>query len=88
MTFIEGTRKFLDAFPSADAGNVGCIGASYGGFTTMMLQTRTDIFKTAIAHAGISDITSYWGRRILGLFLQFGGCKEQLPMEPKGYLCR
>ncbi len=63
---IDGTKKFLEAHPTADADNVGCIGASYGGFTTMMLQTRTDIFKTAISHAGISDITSYWGEGYWG----------------------
>ncbi|QZE15677.1 prolyl oligopeptidase family serine peptidase [Halosquirtibacter laminarini] len=63
---IAGTKQFLKAHPSADAKNVGCIGASYGGFTTMMLQTRTDIFKTAISHAGISDITSYWGEGYWG----------------------
>ncbi|MDC1105910.1 prolyl oligopeptidase family serine peptidase [Prolixibacteraceae bacterium] len=63
---IQGTKSFLDSHPSADAKNVGCIGASYGGFTTMMLQTRTDLFKTAISHAGISDITSYWGEGYWG----------------------
>lgn len=76
---IEGTRKFLDAFPSADAGNVGCIGASYGGFTTMMLQTRTDIFKTAIAHAGISDITSYWGEGYWGYSYSSAAAKNSYP---------
>ena len=58
---IDGTKEFLATHKNADASNVGCLGASYGGFTTMLLQTRTDIFKTAISHAGISDITSYWG---------------------------
>jgi len=58
---IDGTKEFLATHKNADAANVGCLGASYGGFTTMLLQTRTDIFKTAISHAGISDITSYWG---------------------------
>ncbi|MGM0529753.1 MAG: prolyl oligopeptidase family serine peptidase [Bacteroidota bacterium] len=63
---IEGTKKFLDAHPSADEDNVGAIGASYGGYTTMMLQTQTDIFKTAVAHAGISSISSYWGEGYWG----------------------
>lgn len=76
---IEGTRKFLSAHPSADAGNVGCIGASYGGFTTMMLQTRTDIFKTAIAHAGISDITSYWGEGYWGYSYSAGATRGSYP---------
>ncbi|MDX9728980.1 MAG: S9 family peptidase [Bacteroidales bacterium] len=76
---IEGTKKFLAAFPSADAANVGCIGASYGGFTTMMLQTRTDIFRTAIAHAGISDISSYWGEGYWGYSYSSGATKGSYP---------
>ena len=76
---IEGTKLFLEAHPSADKENVGCIGASYGGYTTMMLQTRTDIFKTAIAHAGISDITSYWGEGYWGYSYSAGATKESYP---------
>jgi dipeptidyl aminopeptidase/acylaminoacyl peptidase len=63
---IEGTKKFLEAHPSADENNVGAIGASYGGYTTMYLQTQTDIFKTAVSHAGISSISSYWGEGYWG----------------------
>jgi dipeptidyl aminopeptidase/acylaminoacyl peptidase len=37
------------------------MGASYGGFMTQYLQTRTDIFAAAMSHAGISSIASYWG---------------------------
>lgn len=80
---IEGTKKFLAAFPSADAGNVGCIGASYGGFTTMTLQTRTDIFKTAIAHAGISDITSYWGEGYWGYSYSSAATRNSYPWNRK-----
>ncbi|MCE5346124.1 MAG: S9 family peptidase [Bacteroidales bacterium] len=80
---IEGTRKFLEAFPSADSENTGCIGASYGGFTTMMLQTRTDIFKTAIAHAGISDITSYWGEGYWGYSYSSGATRNSYPWNRK-----
>ncbi|MDH3784528.1 MAG: S9 family peptidase, partial [Acidobacteriota bacterium] len=58
---IEGTQKFLAAHPSADPKRVGCIGASYGGFMTMLLTTKTDLFAAAVAHAGISSISSYWG---------------------------
>jgi len=63
---IDGTKEFLKTHPTADSKNVGCIGASYGGYTTMLLQTRTDIFKTAISHAGISSLTSYWGEGYWG----------------------
>ncbi len=63
---IEGTRKFLEAHPYADADKIGCAGASYGGFMTMLLMTRTDMFTTAISHAGISSIASYWGEGYWG----------------------
>ncbi len=68
---IDGVTQFLDAHEYADADNVGAIGASYGGFMTMLLQTRTDIFSAAISHAGISNITSYWGEGFWGF--QYSG---------------
>ncbi|MCM1450941.1 MAG: prolyl oligopeptidase family serine peptidase [Clostridium sp.] len=63
---IEGTRKFIADHDFVDGGKVGCIGASYGGFMTMYLQTVTDLFAAAISHAGISDHTSYWGEGYWG----------------------
>ncbi len=80
---IEGTKAFLAAHPAADARNVGCIGASYGGYTTMLLQTRTDIFKTAVSHAGISDITSYWGEGYWGYSYNTGAAKNSYPWNRK-----
>jgi dipeptidyl aminopeptidase/acylaminoacyl peptidase len=58
--------KFLDAHPYADAERVGAMGASFGGFMTMLLLTETDMFATAVSHAGISNITSYWGEGFWG----------------------
>lgn len=63
---IEGTKKFCAEHSFVDARKIGCIGASYGGFMTQYLQTVTDIFAAAISHAGISDITSYWGEGYWG----------------------
>lgn len=63
---IEGTRKFCDEHSFINREKIGCMGASYGGFTTMLLQTKTDIFAAAMSHAGISDITSYWGEGYWG----------------------
>ena len=63
---IEGTKKFCAEHNFVDAQKIGCIGASYGGFMTQYLQTKTDIFAAAISHAGISDITSYWGEGYWG----------------------
>lgn len=58
---IEGTKAFLAAHPFVNPKKVGCMGASYGGFMTQYLQTRTDLFAAAVSHAGISNIASYWG---------------------------
>lgn len=58
---IDGTRAFLAAYPAVDAKRVGCIGASYGGFMTMRLVTKTDLYAAAVSHAGISNLASYWG---------------------------
>lgn len=63
---IEGTKKFCEAHPFVDTRRIGCLGASYGGFMTMLLQTKTDLFAAAASHAGISDITSYWGEGYWG----------------------
>ena len=63
---IEGTKKFCKEHTFVDAKKIGCIGASYGGFMTQYLQTKTDIYAAAISHAGISDITSYWGEGYWG----------------------
>lgn len=80
---IEGTKKFLDAHPSADEDNVGAIGASYGGYTTMYLQTQTDIFKTAVSHAGISSITSYWGEGFWGYTYNAVAAYDSYPWNNK-----
>lgn len=71
---IEGVQRFCEEHTFVDASKVGCIGASYGGFMTQYLQTRTDIFACAISHAGISNITSYWGGGYWGY--SYGECAE------------
>lgn len=63
---IEGTKQFCKEHTFVNDRKIGCIGASYGGFMTQYLQTRTDIFAAAISHAGISDHTSYWGEGYWG----------------------
>lgn len=63
---IQGVKKFLNAHSFVDPERIGCIGASYGGFMTMHLLTRTDMFTTGIAHAGISSLASYWGEGYWG----------------------
>jgi len=63
---IEGTRKFCEEHPYVDSTKIGCMGASYGGFMTMYLQTQTDLFAAAVSHAGIANHTSYWGQGYWG----------------------
>ncbi|MBR6494404.1 MAG: S9 family peptidase, partial [Prevotella sp.] len=63
---IEGTKCFAEDHPFIDSKHIGCLGASYGGFMTQYLQTKTDIFAAAMSHAGISDHTSYWGEGYWG----------------------
>lgn len=58
---IEGVNQFVAAHPFVDGTKIGNIGASYGGFMTQYLITQTDIFDASVSHAGISNITSYWG---------------------------
>lgn len=63
---ILGTKQFCREHAFADSTKLGCFGASYGGFMTMYLQTKTDMFKAAVSHAGISSIASYWGEGYWG----------------------
>ena len=63
---IEGTKQICKEHPFIDASKIGCMGASYGGFMTQYLQTQTDIFAAAVAHAGIANHTSYWGEGYWG----------------------
>ena len=63
---IEGTQQFCKEHAFVNEQKIGCIGASYGGFMTQYLQTKTDIFAAAISHAGISDHSSYWGEGYWG----------------------
>ena len=63
---IEGVKRICAEHPFIDARKVGCMGASYGGFMTMYLQTQTDIFAAAVSHAGIANHTSYWGEGYWG----------------------
>lgn len=63
---IQGVKEFCRTHPYVDDKKIGCLGASYGGFMTMYLQTLTDIFAAAVSHAGISNVTSYWGEGYWG----------------------
>ncbi len=58
---IEGTRALIKLRPSVDENRIGCFGGSYGGFMTLYLIGKCDLFKSAVDYFGISNIASYWG---------------------------
>lgn len=64
---IGAVKAFTAQHSFVDAKKIGCCGASYGGFMTQYLQTKTDIFAAAISHAGISSISSYWAGGYWGI---------------------
>lgn len=76
---IEGTKEFIKQHTFVNEKKIGCIGASYGGFMTMYLQTVTDLFAAAISHAGISDHTSYWGEGYWGYSYSQTSMAESYP---------
>ncbi|TRW50009.1 S9 family peptidase [Aliidiomarina halalkaliphila] len=76
---IQGTNEFLAAHSFVDADRVGHLGASYGGFMTMLLATMTDIYAASMSHAGISAITSYWGQGWWGFLYSGEASKNSFP---------
>lgn len=80
---IKGTEEMLKRYPSVDREKLGCIGASYGGFMTMSLVTKTDLFAAAISHAGISSLSSYWGEGFWGLVYSAVATANSFPWNRK-----
>ncbi|WP_440054860.1 alpha/beta hydrolase family protein [Pseudoalteromonas sp. T1lg65] len=76
---IKGTKAFVEAYPFVDEKRLGNLGASYGGFMTMLLTTKTDLFSASISHAGISNITSYWGQGWWGYLYSGEASKGSFP---------
>ena len=63
-----------------DAANVGLQGHSWGGYQTSFITTQTDIFKTAVAGAPLTDMVSmfssvYWNSGLTnqGIFISSQG---------------
>jgi len=76
---VEGTQQFLREHPFVDPDRVGNIGASYGGFMTMLLSTKTEVFSASVAHAGISALSSYWGEGYWGYSYSAVATAESYP---------
>jgi len=76
---MQGTQALLTQYSFIDKNRLGNLGASYGGFMTMLLATKTDMFSASIAHAGISNITSYWGHGWWGYLYSGEASKGSFP---------
>lgn len=84
---IQGTEKFCAEHSFVDKTKIGCIGASYGGFMTQYLQTKTNLFAAAVSHAGISNIASYWGEGYWGYSYSGTASADSYPWNnPKLYV--
>ena len=80
---IEGTEQFVKAHRWVDGSRIGNFGHSYGGFMTMLIHTRTKLFRTGIELAGISNIANYWGAGWTGFSYTDGTCPGCYPWNRK-----
>jgi dipeptidyl aminopeptidase/acylaminoacyl peptidase len=69
-----------------DAGRVGVMGGSYGGYMTGLLTTRTDRFAAAVVERGYLDAVSFIGSSDIGWYFpedyhqSAANLREQSPM--------
>lgn len=73
--------------PYVDNSRLGCVGASYGGYSVFMLAgMHNKRFKTFIAHDGLFDLKSWYGTTEELWFANWdiGGSYWSKP-QPKGY---
>ena len=86
-------QDYLDAIdavsqePYVDKDRLGCVGASYGGYSVYMLAgIHKDRFKTFIAHDGLFDMKSWYGTTEELFFANWdlGGNYWQTPV-PESY---
>ena len=58
MTDIRKVTDFLAAEPYVDAGRIGAMGWSWGGYAMMWLEGHTDRYKALAAMMGVYDLKS------------------------------
>jgi dipeptidyl aminopeptidase/acylaminoacyl peptidase len=71
----DDVLAFLDAAledPALDAGRVGVMGGSYGGYLTTLLLGRTDRFVAGISERAFVDPVSFVGSADIGWFFPDG----------------
>ena len=78
---------FAKTLPYVDGDRMGCVGASYGGYSVFMLAgIHENRFKTFIAHDGLYDMKSWYGTTEESWFAKWemGGAPWDKP-TPKSY---
>lgn len=80
---IEGTEKVLAAHTYLDKDNMGAYGGSYGGFITLDLVTKTNMFKTVVDMYGISNLTNYFGGGVWGYWYSDIASPGKFPWSDK-----
>lgn len=80
---IEGTQKVLAENSYLDPKRIGAYGGSYGGFITLDLATKTDMFTALVDMYGISNITSYFGGGTWGYWYGDLALPGSLPWKNK-----
>ena len=68
LAFLDGA---VEKFEDLDAGNVGIMGGSYGGYLTAWTISHDHRFRAAIVERGFLDPVSFTGSSDIGWF--FGG---------------
>jgi dipeptidyl-peptidase-4 len=67
---IAATKQALQQFPQLDGNRLGFWGWSYGGYFTLYAMTHTDMFKSGVAVAPVTDWRLYdsiYTERYMGL---------------------
>lgn len=60
LTSVLNAVSKVSEHCAIDLENLGLTGHSFGGYETNYIATQTDVFKTAVSGAGISDIISWY----------------------------
>jgi dipeptidyl aminopeptidase/acylaminoacyl peptidase len=68
---MAGLDAAIVKFPCIDPARLGVCGGSYGGFMTMFAVTQTQRFRGAVAHAGLSNLISFYGTSMYQLLCEF-----------------
>ncbi|MBM3811780.1 MAG: S9 family peptidase [Acidimicrobiia bacterium] len=57
---MAATDAALKRYPVVDAGRLGVLGGSYGGFMTNWVITQTQRFRAAVSSASLSNLISFY----------------------------